>query len=398
MTTQNKVKVERSLTEILEQLDQKTQSEWSVFFEEEHHKDVAVVRVEESSGLRFVCLDLAFLDSPLRTRLIEYYDLLIDLVQKCKKIRTAFLSSHLDVTQQQLFRLTTHLVTFHYDLFNQVLDLDTLSDRLIHLIENDADVSLSENQTQLSRAPRLWKKGPLRHPDKVIKSYRDEFRHLIQEVQRIGLSREHLVSLKSNLDSALDDVSGLASLSLADFRVLKYLFGPKLWLHAHYLDHLQNIYYFLKQQGQFPLSPGTRKFFCFLQDCVSGTLLNGMLVNQNLELHPGYQEHVFIHHNLHAKLAGTFPPKISMLLHSFALDTFSPTIHTITVFPLAIMYLIFMSHTQRGLLVLEEHKSPVFSQGIPSGFIYQPLLSIFSSPGFLSHWRSVRNSICRHQP
>jgi hypothetical protein len=110
-----------------------------------------------------------------------------------------------------------------------------------------------------------------------------------------------------------------------------------------------------------------------------GHLINGMLIHLNNQI--PYQEHVFIHHSFYSKIYADVPAHMSMYLHSYALHLFSSKY--ISVFPLAVMYNIFIHSLQPD--EIEIHQQPIFNE-IPKGFIYQPLLTIPATEKFLSLW------------
>ena len=325
----------------------------------------------ETPNYQFICVDLS-LSSKTRDNIFKYYEYLDLLVRDCQQIKKDFLKTW-DSSQLTTYRLVTKLVTFYYDIFNQVFDLNSLSDVIQEIKSTSIKALMQTYNDTITISQRLWKKGELRNPDKIMNRYYNTYYNIVAEIKKQNID---LLSLKSYIDGQIQ----------SEQVVLKYLFGPKLWLHAHYLDHVQNIYYYLKLQDRFEIKPGSHHYFCFMQDKATNTILNGMLVNKN-DTMPQYQEHIFIHHNLYDKLFHVSPTNISMYLHSYAYYIFSATTQQITVFPLAVMYNIFMNQQKKGLVTIEVQKAPLFNP-MPEGFIYQPLLCIGGGDNFKNYWKS----------
>jgi hypothetical protein len=336
-----------------------------------HIIESEVIDQSETPHYRFVCVDLV-IPSQTRNNIFEYYRYLDLLVRDCQTIKKNFIKTF-DPNNLCLYQTITKLVTFHYDIFNEVFDLPLLFKTLDHVNGTPIKQLMTDYRDRISISQRLWKKGELRNPEKILNSYYDQYHNIMTKIKKQKINQETVIKLKGYIDSCITDDP-----------ILKYLFGPKLWLHAHYLDHLQNIYYYLKLQDRFELKPGAHRYFCFMQDRQTNTILNGMLVNKNDSV-PMYQEHIFIHHNLYDKLFNVSPTNISMYLHSYAYHVFSDTTKQITVFPLAVMYAIFMNHKDRGLITIEVQKAMLFDP-LPEGFIYQPLLCIGDGNGFRDHW------------
>ena len=329
----------------------------------------------ETDNFRFSCVDLS-LPSKTRDNIFEYYKYLDLLVRDCQTIKKVFINT-LETPDLKLYQLITKLVTFYYDIFNEVFDLPTLS-KLLETINNTSfKILMQRYQDTITISQRLWKKGQLRNPEKIMNRYHDQYYNIMSMIKKQNINGETLIKLKNHIDQQIDGQS--------DQVILKYLFGPKLWLHSHYLDHIQNIYYYLKLQNQFEIKVGTNRYFCFMQDKATNAILNGMLVNKN-DAVPNYQEHIFIHHNLYDKLYNLSPTNISMSLHSYAYHTFSATTKQITVFPLAVMYNIFLNYEKKGLITLDIQKEPLFHP-LPDGFIYQPLICIGNGNHFGDYWK-----------
>jgi hypothetical protein len=328
--------------------------------------------LSETDKYRFACVDLS-IASKTRDNIFKYYEYLDLLVRDCQNIKKIFLKK-LDPDFLSTYQLITKLVTFYYDIFNTVFDITSLSDVLDEIKNTDMKVLMQKYQDTITISQRLWKKGQLRNPDKIMTRYHDAYYNLIDKIKKNNID---LTNLKRYLE---------AQIELSDNKIiLQYLFGPKLWLHSHYLDHLQNIYYYLKFQDRFEIKPGSHHYFCFMQNRETNTILNGMLVNKNDTI-PMYQEHIFIHHNLYDKLYHVSPNNISMYLHSFAYHTFSNVTQQITVFPLAVMYNIFMNYERKGLVNIDVQRAPLFNP-MPDGFIYQPLLCIGDGNNFCEYWK-----------
>lgn len=335
-----------------------------------------VTNQSETQNYRFVCVDLS-ISSKTRDNIFEYYTYLDRLVRDCQTIKKQFIKT-LDHTNLKIYQIIIKLVTFYYDIFNQVFDIELLHTVLDEINNTDIKILMRKYQDTITISQRLWKKGDLRNPEKIMARYHDQYYNIMSTIKKQNINFETITKLKNQIDFCID--------SHPDQVILKYLFGPKLWLHGHYLDHLQNIYYYLKLQDKFEIKLGTQKYFCFMQDKATNTLLNGMLINKN-EAVPNYQEHIFIHHNLYDKLFGSSPNNISMYLHSYAYYIFSNTTQQITVFPLAVMYNIFVNHEKKGLITLDIQNEPLFHP-LPDGFIYQPLICIGDGDHFGQYWNS----------
>jgi len=355
--------------------------------------DPGLVKYEETvlegGILHFVGLDLSVCDSPnaelpkakVKNQLQSYYTHLDKLVRDAKIMRKAFIDT-LDPNQQHVYKYLTKLMSFHYDNYREVLNHRSLIALLDKIHQNDVKDLMLLHQNNQELAQLLWKKGPLRKESEVLKGLRDGYFHILTGIKRkeAPITGAAVVPLWEHIQTKSDQVS-----DPVHQRIIKYVFGPTLWLHAHYLDHLQNIYYLLKIQfkDDFKVRENCFKYFCFLQDQYG--ILNAMLVNKNLQ-YPEHQEHVMIHHNIQRKMFGNVQVKMpSMLLHSYGANLFSST-REIASFPLAVMYQIFQKCHEDGLIIMETRQKPKFPE-IPMGFFYQPLIFIQNTIKFRRFYR-----------
>lgn len=224
----------------------------------------------------------------------------------------------------------------------------------------------------------LWKKGPLRHHDAVVKSKKDTYNNIILTIKKTKaeILPEHVQQVYDQVIAAADGHPELL-----------YIFGPKLWLHQHYLDHVLNIYYLLKIQFADDFCYTFKGGRCFAFVTLNGVITNGMLVNRS-ESYPEIQEHVMIHHNVTEKMHnGIYIPNGSLLLHSYASSLFSG-VKFISVFPLAIMYSILTNFKDAGGVDFITRDTPLFPT-IPDRYFYQPLVIISIDERFQQHARPV---------
>lgn len=345
-------------------------------------------------GLRYGMID--FSQSPETVRsLLRHYEILYDFVRECQSVRKAFLEA-LRKDDQYIwlcYDILTKLVTFHYDIFNTVLDEAGAARIIEDIVRLGPNSKLKEPMAEYDRvmtdSPRLWKKGELRQRDKIVRSYRDKYLNILRSIPCIiGFGAWTIERTRTEILARIAKIV----VTRSERRILSYLFSGTLWMHSHYLDHLQNIYWFLKSQTLFVQPPNTSKHFAWVQDNSSGQILNGMLVTRN-EHFPEYQEHVFIHHNLYARIYGRehLPDHLSMRLHSYAMKAKS-----MIAFPLAVMFDIMHRYCEQsnGQVTMTLFERPIFPHGvIPPGFIYQPRLAIPLTPSFRDHWHSSKSII-----